>query len=216
MAWYDVPLMAINPMWGAQAIAGRETVAGSGIKDYASKAWQWGQQRPGAPSMGQNPYQSNWGNLIGQLEQQSRGEGPSLAGNAFREASDTAMKQQLAMSAGGSAGAARQAGLNMGQIGQGLAQGYSNARLQEQLAARQMLTGALSGAGQAWFQPNMANLQAQLQSPTNLQMITGLLQQGLTAGAMMTPSGQAARAGQAAGPQNWIGPPGGTGTQWGY
>lgn len=105
----------------------------------------------------ENPYQGQWDSLIAQLTKQASGQGPSLAGNAFRQASAAGMKQQQAMAAGGSAGRARQAGMNMGQINQAQAFGYSNARLQEQLAARSQLQGALSGAGQAWFGPQQAN-----------------------------------------------------------
>lgn len=172
MAWYDYA-GALPALYTGVSHA----LGGGGVSGDARSAWQWGKGRSTAPSMGENPYRGQWDTLIGQLQQQAGGQGPSLAGNAFREASDTGLRQQMAMSHGGSAGAARQAGMNMGRINQGQAQGYSNARLQEQLAARQMLQGALGGAGQAWFQPQSANLGAQLSSPTNMQMLTQLLAQ---------------------------------------
>ena len=70
---------------------------------------------------------------------------------------------------------------NMGKANAGLAQGYSNARLQEQMAARQQLQGALSGAGTAWFQPQQANLQATLGTQSNGQQLMGVLGQFLPA-----------------------------------
>jgi hypothetical protein len=91
----------------------------------------------------------------------------------------------MALSHSGSPGQARQAGINMGRINQGQAFGYSNARLQEQLAARNQLQGALGGASQSWFQPQAANLQAQLASPTNLQMLMSFLSQMGAGGATL-------------------------------
>lgn len=146
------------------------------------KMWDWGKERSTAPQMPDNPYQSQWGGLIDQLRQTANGQGESLAGDAFKQASDEGLRQQMTMAHGGSPGAARQAGINMGNINQGQAFGYSNARLQEQLAARQQLQQALTNAGNAWFQPQQQNLQAQLQSPTNMQMLTNFLGQIFSAG----------------------------------
>lgn len=154
--------------------------AGRDIKNGLSDPNGWMNQRPTAPHMGSNPYQGQYNDLIDQLRQQASGEGPSLAGNAYKQAQQTGMNNVLAMSRSGSAGGTRQAGRTLGQMNQGFNQGYSNARLQEQLLARQQLQGALGGASQAWFQPQYANLNAQLQSPTNLQMLTGFLQQLMT------------------------------------
>ena len=169
MSFWDYAAMAANPFWAGQAFGlGKASGHGASLKG----AWKFLTDRPTAPQMGQNPYQSQWNDLITQLGAQARGEGPSLAGEAFKQGSQTGMNQALAMGRGGSAGATRAAQMQLGRANQGMAQGYSNARLQEQFAARQALTGALGGAGQAWFQPNYANLQTQLQSPTNLQMLT--------------------------------------------
>jgi hypothetical protein len=145
-------------------------------RNWREEIQQWKNKRPGAPSMAGNPYQGGWDQLIAQLQQQSSGNGPSLAGEAFKAANQQGMNNVLSMSRGGSAGATRMGQMQLGQMNQGLAQGYSNARLQEMLAARQMLGGALQGAGQAWFQPQYANMQAQLQTPTNMQMLTGIFQ----------------------------------------
>lgn len=160
-------------MRGAYGGAQQASRGQGGEGSLASRAIGWLGDR-NAPSMGNNPYQSGWDELIGQLQMQASGQGPSLAGEAYKQANQTGMNNVRSMSRGGTAGAARMGQMQMGRLNQGLAQGYSNARLQEQLASRQMLTGALQGAGQAWFQPQHANLLAQLQTPTNLQMLTGL------------------------------------------
>jgi hypothetical protein len=99
------------------------------------------------------------------------------------------MNDYQSMSHGGSAGAARMAGRNMGMANQGLAAGYSNARLQEQLAARQQLQGALSGASNAWFQPQQANLSAQMGQQTNAQQLMGFLEQLGAIGGKMSGTG---------------------------
>jgi hypothetical protein len=168
---------------GAPGAAWRWATSGNSPVDDAKSAWQWGQQR-NAPQIGPNPYQEQWAPLLSQLQQQASGEGPSLAGDAFKQANATGMNQQLAMARGGSAGGARQAGMNMAGMNQGLAQGYANARLQEQLAARQMLTQALQGAGNMWFQPQDANLRAQVGTPNNMQQMLSFLMQAGQIGGM--------------------------------
>lgn len=160
-----------------------------GIGGAAQRFGNWAGQR-NAPQIGENPYMGQWGTLLSQLQQQAAGQGPSLAQNAYREAHDQGMAGVQAMSRGGSAGAAR-GGMNMmGRMNQGLAQGYSNARLQEQLAARQQLQAALTGAGNAWFQPQQMNLQAMMGTPTNLQTLLNMLQQGGMAGAQIASMGK--------------------------
>jgi hypothetical protein len=173
VSWYDylpsIPFQLANAATGGGPYA---DAAG-----YAKDAYQWGQQRSNVPQIGPNPYQGDWTSLIRQLQATARGDGPSLAGNAYKQASDNTMRNMQSLSSGGSAGGAREAIGQMGRIGQGLAQGYSNARLQEQLATQQMLQGALTGGGNAWFQPQQANLQATMKTPTNMQQILALLQQ---------------------------------------
>jgi hypothetical protein len=154
----------------------------AGFSSFGSDFSNWAGQRPMAPQMGQNPYMNGWGALLRQL---SQNDGQSLAGNAYKQASDTAMHQQLALAHGGSPGAVQAAQNNLGRIQQGLAQGYSNAALQEKLAKMQMMQQALTGAGNAWYQTNYANLMAQMNQPTNLQMLTGFLGQALPAMAML-------------------------------
>jgi hypothetical protein len=152
----------------------------------AKMAWEWGKKRDNVPQIDQNPYMGNWNSLIGQLEQQASGKGPSLAGDAYKQAHQTGMNNLMAMSRGGSAGGTRMAGRQMGQMNQGLSQGYANARLAEQLAARQALSQSLMGAGNAWFQPQQANLQATMATPTNMQMLTKMLSEGGGAAAKLS------------------------------
>lgn len=158
------------------------TGIGPAIGDAIKKIWNWGGQR-NAPQIQQNPYMGDWGALLTQLKGQVNGQGPSLAGNAYNQAHAQGLRDQMSMSAGGSAGQARQAGMNMQRMNQGLAAGYSNARLQEQLANQQALQAALTNAGNAWFMPQQANLQAQVQTPTNGQQLLQFLQSAAMAGA---------------------------------
>lgn len=160
----------------------------------AQDAYTWGSQRPQGPQIEQNPYLSmpgGYNDLIGQLNRQASGQGPSLAGNAYREANQQGMHDVQAMSRGGSAGAARGGMQQMGQLTQGLQQGYSNARLQEQLAARQQLQAALAGASNAWFQPQQANLSATMGQQTNMQQLTSFLQQIGAVGGKLSGAGGA-------------------------
>lgn len=147
----------------------------SDIPSWGSMKDWWNHKN--APQIGANPYQGGWDSLISQLQMQGNGEGPSLAGNAYKQAQQTGMQNMLSMSRGGSAGAARGGQMAMGRMNQGMAQGYSNARLQEQMMARQQLQAALAGAGNAWFQPQQANLQAQLGTQSNGQQLTGFVSQ---------------------------------------
>ncbi len=165
---------------------------GSGVKD-------WWNKKPRAPQMGESPYEGDYRQLINQLQKQAAGGGPSLAGNAYREAHGQGMSDVLAMSRGGSAGAARSGMRQMGAMNQGLAAGYSNARLQEQLAARQQLQGALSGASNAWFQPQQANLQAQqaaMGMQSNGQQLMGTLGQLLPGFGMLLNRGNQGNGGR--------------------
>lgn len=155
-----------------------------GVGSVPGRIWDWGNSHPKAnlpyfeedrnklqglmdqgkgPYMGADPYRGNWDAHLSQLEDRAAGRGPSIAGDAFRGASQNALSQQMAMSQGGrSAGAARQAAMNMGSIGQGLAKGYGDARNQEMIGAQNSLTGALAGADSANFNRDQANQQAWL------------------------------------------------------
>lgn len=90
--------------------------------------------------------------LISQLEAMSRGEGPSLAENQYRQAQEANIAAQRAAmaSARGGAGAqaamARTAAQQGAQIGAQTAIGAGQLRLQEQLAAQQALAGVAQAA----------------------------------------------------------------------
>lgn len=176
MAWYDW-LPGMNSVSIVSGLTGNGWSGSQSLKD----AYAWGQKRPDHPQIPESPYlgmQGGYNDLIGQLNQQASGQGPSLAQNAYREAHDQGMNDLMSAGHGGSAGAARAAQLGMGNMNAGLSAGYSNARLQEQLAARNQLMQALSGANQAWFQPQQSNLAATMGTKTNMEQLFGILQQG--------------------------------------
>lgn len=87
---------------------------------------------------------SEWGNLISQLQARANGTAPSVAGNAYKQASQDAQAHLMSMAHdSASAGGARQAMLQAGRIQQGMAQGYGAAALQEQQANQGALAQAL-------------------------------------------------------------------------
>jgi hypothetical protein len=101
--------------------------------------------RLGSMMDGQSPFAgSEWGGLIAQLQARASGNGPSVAGNAYKQASadSQAALYSMAQNSAGPGGA-RQAMLQAGRINQGLAQGYSAASLQEQQANQGALSQAL-------------------------------------------------------------------------
>lgn len=93
-----------------------------------------------------DPYAgAEWAGLIGQLQERAAGRGPSIAGDAYKQASQDTTASIGSIAAGsGSPAAARQAVLQQGRVGQGLAQGYASARNQEMVGAQSALAGALS------------------------------------------------------------------------
>lgn len=106
---------------------------------------------------------SEWGSLISQLQSRANGGGPSVAGNAYKQASQDAMNNLTSLSQNSaSPGAARQAMLQQGHIQQGLSQGYSAAALQEQQANQGALAQALSSRDQINSQAYQGLLQQQL------------------------------------------------------
>lgn len=147
--------------------------------------------------VGANPYGNQQNALIEQLMKQSRGEGPSLAGQQYQAANQDALANQVAMSRGRGPGAMRAAGQQMGQMNQGLAAGSAMARTREQLGAMGQLQGSLSAANQADFQRAAANqsmyqnaMSAMMQQGGIGQSLAGLAGQGLGAYAMLRgPSG---------------------------
>jgi len=89
--------------------------------------------------------------LMRQLQEQAAGRGPSLATMQFEQGlgSGVNAQQALARSGGGNVGLAqRQAAQNVGNLTQNLAGQAAQARMAEQLSARQQLAGVL-GQGRA-------------------------------------------------------------------
>lgn len=106
---------------------------------------------------------SEWGGLISQLQARASGTGPSVAGNAYKQASQDAQNNLASMSHdSASPGGARQATLQAGRIQQGLAQGYGSAALQEQQANQGALAQALGARDTINSQAYQGILQQQL------------------------------------------------------
>lgn len=93
-----------------------------------------------------NPWAGyEWGGLISQLQARANGTAPSVAGNAYKQASQDSENNLASLSQNSaSPGAARQALLQQGHIQQGMAQGYGAAALQEQQANQSALGQALA------------------------------------------------------------------------
>ena len=101
--------------------------------------------RLGGMLQGQSPFASkDWGGLISQLQARASGQGPSVAQMQYQQAMGNANNQLSGMAHGGGSPAAfRQAAIEQGRTGQGLAQGSALARTQEMQAAQGSLQGAL-------------------------------------------------------------------------
>jgi hypothetical protein len=124
----------------------------------------------GAPGAGQE-----WGGLIDQLGRQSRGEGPSLAEQQYQAAQQDTTGALSSMGRGSaSPAAARQALIQRGRVGQGMAQGVAMARTNEQMQASQALTSALGTRDQINSGAYLDILGAQLGlSRAQLEALTG-------------------------------------------
>lgn len=152
------------------------------------------------------PQQGNYNSLIQMLQARANGSGPSIAGDAYKQAAADNQSRLQTMSYGSSPGAARAAVQQMGNVGQGLAQGYGAARNSEMVGATGQLTGAIGAADQsqlardranqeAWLQMMMQRLgltKAQMGGKTNMDILGGLIKGGGEAAAM--PGGGAAGA----------------------
>lgn len=166
--------------------------------------WNWGQQHPTAdlphgeedrtrlqgyldqgqgPYMGGSPYAGGFSALVKQLQDRAAGNGPSIAGDAWNAANQQAMSTQMGMATGGrSAGAARQAATNIGNIQGGMATGYASARNQEMIGAQGALQGALTAGDQADFNRQRANQTAWLDVLAQQLGLTKAQLQGIMAG----------------------------------
>lgn len=152
----------------------------------------------GNPYVGPSGQAGNYNSLIQMLQQRAGGGGPSVAGDAYKQAAADNQSRLQTMSYGSSPGAARAAIQQMGNVGQGLAQGYGAARNAEMVGATGQLTGAINGADQsqlardkanqeAWLQMMIQRLgltKSQMNGKTNLDMIGGVIKGAGQGGAM--------------------------------
>lgn len=104
----------------------------------------------------------NYDQLIAMLGNRAAGNGPSLAGDAYANAAQNSLSQQFALSHGANPGAARMATQNMGNIQQGLANGYATARNQEMIGAGNQLGNVIQGADNSQLMRDKANQDAWL------------------------------------------------------
>lgn len=158
-----------------------------------------------AGQAGYSGFRTNQSDLINRLEALSKGQGPSLAAQQFRQATDQNIKAQQAMAASGRGGnlSAFNAAGNMANLGAQAAQGSALARTNEQMAALSQLgqninAGRGSDEGVNMFNTGQSN-QFQL---ANLD--ARLKQMGMTDDARIRllnqMSGQRAQQAAAAGP----------------
>lgn len=112
--------------------------------------FQQDRDRLGGMLQGRSPYAgAEWGGLISQLQNQAAGRGPSVAQDAYAQASQNTTANLRSMANGSSSpAAARMAMMEQGRVGQGMAQGLASARTQEQLGAQSALGQALGARDQ--------------------------------------------------------------------
>lgn len=120
--------------------------------------------------------------LMGQLQDQAAGRGPSLAASQYQEAAEKNIASQMGASAamgGRNAGLAqRQLATQAAAQGQQTARDVSNIRMQEQMQARQQLTGLTQTGREQDI--NVARTQAELQQQTALANMQAQQQTNLT------------------------------------
>lgn len=127
-----------------------------------------GRQAPQAGPAAQSAlsgFRDNQSNLISRLEAMSRGEGPSLATETLKQATDRNMAQQSSVAAGGRGNAALAqftAANNMGRLGQQASGDAATARIAEQQMALQQLgsninAGRQSDEGNSQFNATATN-----------------------------------------------------------
>lgn len=102
--------------------------------------------------------QQGYSSLIQMLQARAAGQGPSVAGDAYNNASTNAMQNMMTMSNSGNESQARQAMQQMGNVNQGLAQGYASARNQEMQGATGQLGSVLGQYGTTLNQQDSSQL----------------------------------------------------------
>lgn len=150
---YNQQPAQVGGPWGAvgdvqSGWGGPGEIAGGGAVPFGSLNLPYFQQDRNDITKtmdGQSPFAgSEWGSLISQLQQRAAGTGPSIAGDAYKQASQDSQNSLASLSQNSSSpGGARQAILQSGKIQQGLAQGYGAARNQEMIGAEGALAQTL-------------------------------------------------------------------------
>ena len=127
----------------AAQIGNASTIQGSTIAPAASMNSAQIDNRDAAFRQGQQ-------NLVGDLQAAAAGQGPSLAQDQLNRGTDAAVRSAMAVAAstkaGNSALALRHSLSTQSQIAQGAARDAATLRLQEQIQARNQLSGALGQA----------------------------------------------------------------------
>lgn len=139
----------------------------------------------------QSQFRQGQMDLYQMLHQQAMGQGPSLAQAQLQQASDANMRQAMALSQSqqgvGGAAMMRNVGNQRAQIGQQMAADSGLLRMQEQMAARNMMGQIASqGRGQDL---DMANAQAGLYQQAGLSNQNAANQFGLQQGAFNQQAG---------------------------
>jgi hypothetical protein len=159
---------------------------------------QLGQQQYGQTSNGVRNQQQT---LADQLSALSRGEGPSLAEQQLRSATDRNVSQQASFANSGRGGpmAAARAANNSARLGAGAAQDAASARIAESMKARELL--GLNLHGMRGQDEDMSKFNAeQGNQMSQAQMWATLKQQGMTDEAILNILGkQQAQASDVAG-----------------
>jgi hypothetical protein len=102
-----------------------------------------------APQIGQSGFRQDQRGLVGMLQQQAAGRGPSAAARQLKDALGRNVSSQQALLATGGPGSARMASQQAGMLGGSIAGQTAQARVQEQLGAQQLLGQAIGqGRGQ--------------------------------------------------------------------
>lgn len=151
----------------AAGFGGPGEIAGGGEVPLGGLNLPWFQQdrdRLGGLLGNRSPFAGNeWGALIDQLTQRANGQGPSLAGMQYRQAMQDTTSNLSSMAQGsGNPMAARQALIQQGRVGQGMASGLAQADIQERQAAQSALQNALGSRDQLNQQAYLNILAAQL------------------------------------------------------
>lgn len=110
-----------------------------------------------------SPYAGQQGQLIAMLQNRAAGNGPSVAGDAYKSAAADAMARAMSLSNSGNAGSTRLALQQMGNQEQGMAQGYAAARNQEMQGATGQLGTVINQADTSQLLRDKANQEAWLQ-----------------------------------------------------